>query len=184
MPSLVRMGYVFSVRYPKIVPVGAPIYREAKTMPQAVSISQTHEWVRQTYGDLQASFFAQSEHDRWRDETEPDWSQLDRLLPDQKTLSTPAFDAVMTFKQDKGVVIMSCVMRDDEGEVMHDSGWTFPEHARATKGEHEWWTLECLESARHAQRLIQDAIPALPRVQKGGDKRDDIAWRDATLRVY
>ena len=137
-----------------------------------------------TEGERMAAFFATSEHKRHEDKTEPDWAQLDRFLPDECAMPNAETNGFapqsVQYKRFKGVVEIRTAVHLDSG-AKYTRWMSLSELARGPFPSP--WHLERYHDAVHAQKLINEAIPGLPRVMKVGvsEQRDGgIVWRDET----
>lgn len=143
---------------------GAPTYRAAKALLKSVGMLPKNP----TEHDCMAAFFATSEHKRHESETELDWAQLDRLLPDECAMPNAEANGFVSqsvqYRQVKGVVEARTEVRLDSGGKKY-TRWTSLD-VFANGPFHGPWHLERYHDALHAQKLIDEAIPGLPRVRK------------------
>lgn len=113
---------------------------------------------------LMADFFATSEHDRHARETEPDWRQLRDLLPDSKYLRVGLLGWEFSCIQLDGVV-WCAVMTDAGNRTAPMKATDLRASVPAFDCPAAWWA-ERVSDAQRAQRLIDAAIPTLPRVPR------------------
>lgn len=111
---------------------------------------------RRTEGERLAAFFETSEHTRYAKVTRPKWEDLDALLPTQKTWN----GVTAIYWQHYGKVLLdlsvagtSCSGEWDQVILDVSPNW------RANP-----WLVERYEDLLLAQKLVDAAIPNLPRV--------------------